>query len=102
MQKRSFFVTGKTVRAMLAGNSATVRPYLLGHERSSSNAPWMNTTLLPDQRASLLAAQMTLDEKILSSMVGLAVCRRRTNPLAGIPALHLSDGPAGMADGIQA
>jgi len=31
---------------------------------SAQTSPWMNTSLRPDERAALLAAEMTLDEKI--------------------------------------
>jgi beta-glucosidase len=71
--------------------------------RSDNGRPWMNTSLSPDQRADLLIAQMTLDEKIAllhgapgSDYVGYIPANTRL----GIPALYLEDGPAGVADGM--
>lgn len=61
---------------------------------------WTNTTLLPEQRASLLLAQMTLEEKIamVHGVPGSYVGNVTNNARLGIPALHLQDGPAGIAN----
>lgn len=63
----------------------------------------MNTTLPPATRASLLDAQMTLDEKIalVHGWPGQYVGDITNNARLGIPGLHLSDGPAGVSDGMQ-
>ncbi|PYV64053.1 MAG: glycosyl hydrolase, partial [Acidobacteria bacterium] len=37
---------------------------LVSQSAPSSNFPWMNTSLSPDDRAALVVKQMTLDEKI--------------------------------------
>src|SRR5215472_12414677 len=71
--------------------------------RKDLSRPWMNASRSPDQRADLLMAQMTLDEKIAllhgapgSAYVGYIPANTRL----GIPALYLEDGPAGVADGM--
>jgi beta-glucosidase len=61
--------------------------------------PWMNTRLSADQRARLLVARMTLDEKI--AMVHGAAGSAYTGYIPGdsrlcIPALKLQDGPVGV------
>ncbi len=71
-----------------------------GSPVSADDWPWMNTSLLPDERAALLLAQMTLEEKV-------AMVHGRSNdtystapiPRLGIPALAMTDGPAGVTVG---
>ena len=47
----------------------------------NSSQPWMNANLSPDERASLVLKQMTLDEKISllhgTGMIGLSPIRAR-------------------------
>src|SRR5262249_41755351 len=71
--------------------------------RTNISRPWMTTWRSPNQRADLLIAQMTLDEKIAllhgapgSAYVGYVPANTRL----GIPALYLEDGPAGVGDGM--
>ena len=66
--------------------------------------PWMDTSLSPEQRARLLLAAMTLDEKaamVYGSNIGGGgyVGHVPGIPRLGIPALNLQDGPAGVAGG---
>ncbi len=76
-----------------------------GQDESSQVSPWMDKTLSADQRADLLIAQMTLDEKIglvhgvsqsLESLGGAGYVPgvRRL----GIPALEMTDGRSGVAN----
>src|SRR4051812_37942769 len=64
---------------------------------ATGDRPWMNTALPPENRARLLVAQMTLDEKIaMVHGVGFAFNQGYAgavpaNPRLGIPALYLAD-----------
>ncbi|BCL80086.1 BglX family protein [Ktedonobacteria bacterium brp13] len=89
--------------SVLAGMQAQATSYAAVNHPLDSR-PWMNTSLSPDQRADLLLAQMSLDEKIAmlhgssgSAYVGYVPANARL----GIPALKLEDGPAGVADGMN-
>jgi beta-glucosidase len=75
---------------------------------ASGDRPWMNTTLSADNRAKLLVAQMTLDEKIAmvhgagyplpvnaAGYAGVVPANTRL----GIPALYLADSPVGVGNG---
>src|SRR5437588_8829277 len=63
---------------------------------SAHGQSWTNTALAPEDRANLLIAQMTLDEKIamVHGVNGQYVGDTTNNARLGIPALHLQDGPA--------
>src|SRR3989449_1915550 len=70
-----------------------------GSSASAQNPPWMNTSLSPHERADLLLAQMTLEEKIEMVHGELPAPYGFYNapvPRLGIPALTMADGPAGI------
>jgi len=70
-----------------------------GSSAPAQNLSWMNTSLSPNERANLLLAQMTLDEKIEMVHGELPAPYGFYNapiPRLGIPALTMADGPAGI------
>lgn len=83
-------------------------------EAATASRPWMNTSLSPDQRASLVLKEMTLDEKIsllhgagqkdLSPMSPLAVHSNGGAgyavgvPRLGIPDIQMSDAAYGVRE----
>jgi beta-glucosidase len=89
-----------------------VFPTLVLSQNSETSHPWMNRSLSPDERASMVVKEMTIDEKIQmlhgTGMVGLSPM----SPLAihsnggagyvpgiprlGIPALQMSDAAYGV------
>jgi beta-glucosidase len=71
-----------------------------GSPASVHERPWMNTSLSPDERAALLLAQMTLEEKMVM-VHGKSNDAYAMAPIArlGMPALAMTDGPAGINEG---
>eukprot|EP01121_Diplochlamys_sp_Union-15-3_P007931 TRINITY_DN205_c0_g1_i1.p1 TRINITY_DN205_c0_g1~~TRINITY_DN205_c0_g1_i1.p1 ORF type:complete len:679 (-),score=206.24 TRINITY_DN205_c0_g1_i1:112-2148(-) len=65
--------------------------------------PWMNVKDTPAQRAKELLARMNLDEKLglVHGYGGPYVGNVNANDRLKIPALHLEDGPQGVADGVN-
>ncbi|WP_030437692.1 beta-glucosidase family protein [Actinoplanes subtropicus] len=64
--------------------------------------PWMDTHRSPDERATLLVAQMTLDEKVQEMHTISDSQHARevpANPRLCIPALLMNNGPAGVSSG---
>jgi beta-glucosidase len=80
---------------------AAVTPLAVG-SAAAATRPWMNTSLPPDQRAKLLVAAMTLDEKVLQiHMMDTSAHPREVQAISrlGIPAFKISNGPAGAGPG---
>jgi beta-glucosidase len=69
--------------------------------QASAARPWLNAKYTPEQRASLLLAQMTLDEKIdlMTGNQGEAPYAFYNAPIPrlGIPALKMADAGGGVA-----
>jgi beta-glucosidase len=77
----------------LIGVLATV-PQMVGQ---NADRPWMNLSLLPEERAELVLKQMTLDEKIaLLHGNGMAHARQWQMPLTA-----LANGGAGYVEGVE-
>jgi len=75
----------------------------LSQDSPMPSRPWMDRSLPPEQRAAMVVRQMTLDEKILSiyMMHSKALPPREVSGIErlGVPALKISNGPAGAAKG---
>ena len=71
-----------------------------GSPASEHDRSWMNTSLSPDERTALVLAQLTLEEKI-SMVHGISNDAYAMAAIArlGIPALTMTDGPAGVNEG---
>ncbi|HLZ43641.1 MAG TPA: glycoside hydrolase family 3 C-terminal domain-containing protein [Candidatus Sulfotelmatobacter sp.] len=98
--------------ALLFCLSAMLLPFSVSAQSNQKKLPWMNSSLSPDERASMVVKEMTLDEKISllhgTGMVGLSPM----SPLAihsnggagyvvgiprlGIPAIQMSDAAYGV------
>ena len=70
--------------------------------------PWMDTNRTAGERAALLLAEMTLVEKVAMMHgvcrfeipgCGFTIGKIPANDRLGIPALHMTDGPAGVRNG---
>ncbi|GAA4623483.1 glycoside hydrolase family 3 C-terminal domain-containing protein [Actinoallomurus vinaceus] len=70
--------------------------------RAAPARPWMDRSLSPQKRAELLVARMTLDEKVLEiHMLDVPDHPREVAGIErlGIPALKITNGPAGAGPG---
>ncbi len=90
-----------TIAALL---TLTLFANFLAPVRADSQ-PWMDTSLPPEERARLLVAEMTLEEKIWmvsgdnKGDYGGYVGHISAIPRLGIPALKMKDGPSGVGNG---
>ncbi len=73
--------------------------------QAQTDKPWMDTSLAPEERAKLLLAEMTLEEKIAMVSGDTAgndrgyVGHISANERLGIPELNMKDGPSGVGNG---
>ncbi len=102
--------TGSLVIALLC--FATLFPAAARTAEHGKNFPWMNPSLSPDERASLVVKEMTLDEKIsllhgtgMSGLGPVSPLAAKSNggagyvvgvPRLGIPAIQMSDAAYGV------
>jgi beta-glucosidase len=81
---------------------AAAAPAASAQDGACAGAPWMDTHRSADERADLLVAQMTLDEKVsMMHAVSDDEHARETLPIARlcVPALRLNNGSAGVGSG---
>ncbi|MGA3540845.1 glycoside hydrolase family 3 protein [Micromonosporaceae bacterium DT194] len=64
-----------------------------------ADAPWLDTSLSPDERADLLAAAMTLEQKV--TLLSSGGSEAQAIPEVGIPARREIDGATGVITGGQ-
>src|SRR5437763_6131168 len=87
----------------LCAAAALAVPGALGHGVARADGcPWMDASKPATERAQLLLAAMSLDDKILmvhGGGPGGGVGNVAGNPALCIPALHLNDGPEGVGNG---
>ncbi len=110
LRTHNFAIYFLIVFLSLAAGAAFVLP--AAAQSNNSNHPWMNTGLSPDERASMVVKEMTIDEKInmlhgtgmmgLSPMSPLAIHSNGGAgyvpgiPRLGIPAIQMSDAAYGV------
>ena len=82
--------------------ASALSPTAARADTSSGCGPWMDPSLPPDQRADLVLAQMTLDEKVaMTHAISDSTHSREVpgNERLCIPPLLLNNGPAGVGSG---
>jgi beta-glucosidase len=93
--------------AILSASAAELSPYEADDSiladpfvpiAHTERTPWMNLKATPEERAKLLVANMTQDEKLnlFHGSCGGYVGNVCANPRLGIPALKMNDGPQGF------
>ena len=93
------------IAMLLAATTITTSAFAKGRKvgvPATQSRPWMNKSLSPRRRAELLVKRMTLDEKVLEiHMMNTHAHPREVAaiPRLGIPALKITNGPAGAGPG---
>jgi beta-glucosidase len=103
---------GRTTRSLVAAAVASLAVLAMAPAASATprdvpvspcaGQPWMDTTKTPDERATLLLAQMTLDEKMQEMHTISDATHSREVPAIPrlcVPALLMNNGPAGVSSG---
>jgi beta-glucosidase len=82
---------------LLAGAMGLVAVSGMARAQGTTDKPWMNSSLPPEERAEMVLKQMTLEEKIgLLHGNGMAHA-----PQWQMPLTHLSNGGAGYVEGVE-
>ena len=93
MQRR--WVCGWLVVAVMMGGVAGAQ-----QKPDATSMPWMDATLPAEKRAELVAARMTLDEKIaMMHGEGMAYGRKMTQAMQDLQTMY-GNGGAGFAMGV--
>ena len=92
---------GRTIGSVVAA-SALILGTAVAPVAAADDPPWMDTSLTANERAAVLLAQMTLEEKVelMTGNQGDAPTAYYNAPIErlGIPALRMADAGAGIAD----
>src|SRR5581483_9263321 len=103
---------GRTARSLAATAVALVSVVAMAPAASAAPAdvpvspcagqPWMDRSKSPDERATLVLAQMTLDEKMQEMHTISDATHSRLVPGIArlcVPAIQMNNGPAGVSSG---
>ena len=91
------------VAALAAAGCATLHPQAPAAPAAAASCPWVGSTAPMARRVAQVVAAMTLDEKLelVHGAEGTAYAGNvPAIPRLCLPALHLHDGPGGVADGL--
>lgn len=105
VRRKRVLAAAITAVILVATSALAVTTVVLAPVAQAATPTWMDTTMPAAQRANLLLAAMTLDDKI--SMMHnapnceYAGCTPTSFSGGTLPALHLQDGPLGVGDGVQ-
>lgn len=100
-------VSFRLILGLVFALAVTLATGSLSARSATPSRPWMNKSLTPEQRTSLLLRVMTLDEKmallhsVVPNPIGGYPDYIPGNPRLGIPALKEADGRAGVANGAK-
>ncbi len=97
MRVMSVLLGRAAATGLLAGAMGLVAVSGMARAQGTTDKPWMNSSLPPEERAEMVLKQMTLEEKIgLLHGNGMAHA-----PQWQMPLTHLSNGGAGYVEGVE-